>query len=193
MAGNEIWDSFLSGDKSALSDIFLNYHDDLFRYGMRLARNNEMVKDAIQDLFLKLWKNRKTIRSVGHIKPYLLKSLRNHIIDNLELQKPVTFQETDSESVLDISYSLEDFIPNNQVEEETRVKVIEALNNLTPRQREIIYLRYFEELDFATIAQVMGMNIQSVRNTIHRGMQTLRNLMLLQPFLILLSIQGKVF
>ena len=63
-------------------------------------------------------------------------------------------------------YSHEDFLITDQVTDTVRLNVIEALNKLKPRQREAIYLRYFEELDFDIIAQVMEMNIQSVRNVI---------------------------
>ena len=59
-----LWQNFLQGDKEALSGIFLNVHDDLFRYGFKLSGNENLVKDAIQDLFLKLWKNRSNLKPV---------------------------------------------------------------------------------------------------------------------------------
>ena len=59
-----LWQNFLQGDKEALSGIFLNFHDDLFRYGFKLSGNENLVKDAIQDLFLKLWKNRSNLKPV---------------------------------------------------------------------------------------------------------------------------------
>ena len=181
-----LWLSFLQGDKAALSDIFLRFYDDLLRYGLRLTGNDNLVKDAIQDLFLKLWKNRSNLRSLDNLKPYLFKSLRHHIIDSLGLLKPSLPIENDFEHPFEIVYSAEDFVINEQVTEETRAKVIRALNRLKPRQREAIYLRYFEELDFETIAMIMDINVQSVRNTLHRGMNVMRDLMLLQPFMILL-------
>ncbi|MBN2481311.1 MAG: sigma-70 family RNA polymerase sigma factor [Bacteroidales bacterium] len=181
------WSAFLKGDKNALSEVFLTYHDDLFRYGLKLAGNEEMVKDCIQELFLKLWKNRNNLKPVQNIKPYLFKSLRNHILDSMELQKLNATLDSENISVLNLSYNEDDFKVNDQVPEETRLKVIQALNKLTARQREIIYLRYFEELDFDTISQVLGINIQSIRNTIHRGMQVLRNHMLILPFFLMIS------
>ncbi|MBN1158796.1 MAG: sigma-70 family RNA polymerase sigma factor [Bacteroidales bacterium] len=181
------WRGFLQGERNALSEIFLTYHDDLFRYGLKLAGNEETVKDCIQELFLKLWKNRDNLKPVQNIKPYLLKSLRNHIIDSMELQKQNASLDSEIESALSMSYTEEDFATGNNVPEETRLKVIQALNKLTPRQREIIYLRYFEELDFNIISQVMGINIQSIRNVIHRGMQLLRDHMLILTFLLWIS------
>ena len=182
-----LWQSFIQGDKVALSEIFLQFHDDLYRYGLKLAGDENLVKDAIQDLFLKLWKNRSNLKSVEILKPYLLKSLRNHLIDSLELTKPMISIENDFEYPFEIVYSAEDFMINAQVTEDLRRQVTDALNKLMPRQREAIYLRYFEELDFDTIAAVMDINVQSARNTLHRGISALRELMLIQPFFLLLG------
>jgi RNA polymerase sigma factor (sigma-70 family) len=106
------------------------------------------------------------------------------MIDNLELRNPVMHIESDFEHPFEVTYSHEDFIIGQQVSEENLLKITDALNDLSSRQREAIYLRYFEELDFDTIAIVMDMNIQSVRNTLHRGLQSLRDLMLIEIFLL---------
>ena len=182
-----LWKSFLQGNKEALATIFLLFHDDLYRYGLKLSGNENLVEDSLQDLFLQLWKNRQNLKPIENLKPYLFKSFRNHVIDNVELQNPVIHIEIDFEHPFEVTYSPEDFIIQQQVSEENRLKIVEALNNLSSRQREAIYLRYFEELDFDMIAIVMDMNVQSVRNTLHRGLQALRNLMLLHLFLMLTS------
>lgn len=181
------WQQFLQGTQQALADIFLSHHDDLFRYGLKLTGNQDMVKDCIQDMFLKLWKNRNHLKMVQSVKPYLYKSLRNHLFDSLELQKPRLPINDDTLGDMQSTYSHEDFLIDNQVSQETREQVIAAINKLTPRQREAVYLRYFEELDFETIAQVMDMNVQSVRNTLQRGMQFMREMMLVLPFLCMLG------
>jgi RNA polymerase sigma factor (sigma-70 family) len=182
-----LWKSFLEGNKEAIATIFLLFHDDLYRYGLKLAGNDDLVEDSIQDLFLQLWKNRGNLRPVDNLKPYLFKSFRNHMIDNLELRNPVVTIENDFEHPFEVAYSYEDFIIGQQVSEENLMKITEALNNLSSRQREAIYLRYFEELDYDMIAIIMDMNVQSVRNTMHRGLQAMRNLMLLQLFLLATS------
>lgn len=179
MTESHKWLLFLKGDKNALAEIFLAFYDDLFNYGMKLSPNPDLIKDCIQDLFLKLWKNRATINPIQIIKPYLLKSLRRHILDSIEISKPWNASEKEMESS-HIIYSHEDFLINEQIDEENRQKLIHALNQLTPRQREVIYLRYFEGLDFDDIAHIMSMNVQSVRNCIHRGILSLREIVSLQ-------------
>jgi RNA polymerase sigma factor (sigma-70 family) len=74
-----------------------------------------------------------------------------------------------------VEYTAEDFMISRQVEKETQDKIIQLLNQLTPRQRHAIYLRYFEEMEFETIAQILDMRVQSVRNLISRGLLLMRN------------------
>jgi len=182
-----LWNNFLQGDKSAFSEIFLTFYDDLLRYGRKLSGDQDMVQDCIQDLFLKLWKNKGNLKPVESIKPYLFRSLRNHITDSIILQKPRISIDEGFEHPFEITYSHEDFLIARQVSEEARSKVIEALNKLTIRQRETIYLRYFEDFDFKTIASIMDMNIQSVHNLLYRGMKVLRDLLLAEIFFIMLA------
>lgn len=184
------WQLFLGGDKNALSLIFISHYDDLYNYGLKLCGKEDVVKDAVQDLFLKLWKNKANLKPILSVKPYLFKSLRHHIHDSIELQKSYVQIDNDSDdSIFEVTYSHEDFLINNQVKEDIKKKVIKALNELTSRQREAIYLRYFEELEFETIAIIMETNVQSVRNTIYRGMEVMRDFMLAEVFFIM---SGKV-
>jgi RNA polymerase sigma factor (sigma-70 family) len=169
------WSLFLQGDKHAFSEIFLACHDNLFRYGMKLTRDPELINDCIQNLFLKLWKNRNNLKPVQDITPYLFKSLRHHIIDILELERQTLPIDQDIEELLMVEYTAEDFMISRQVEKETQDKIIQLLNQLTPRQRHAIYLRYFEEMEFETIAQILDMRVQSVRNLISRGLLLMRN------------------
>ena len=170
-----------------MSEIFLVFHDDLYRFGFKLSGDQDMVQDCIQDLFLKLWKNKGNLKQVESIKPYLFRSLRNHITDSISLKKPNIFINEGFEHPFEITYSHEDFLIAQQVTEETRLKVIEALNKLTIRQRETIYLRYFEDFDFETIAVIMDMNVQSVRNLLYRGMKVLRDLLVAEAFFFMLA------
>lgn len=165
-----LWRSFLGGDKSSLSAIFIKYYDDLYNYGVKLSGDTDMVKDCIQDFFLKLWRNRENLKSTDKIKPYLFKSLRNHIFDSIALNKKYDTVNIEDETIIFTSDDFEESIADT----DTCYDVINAMNKLTARQKEIIYLRYFEEMDFTTIATVTGMQVQSVRNTICRGLILLK-------------------
>ena len=187
MENKRLWEKYLNGDKEALSIIFRIFFDDLYNYGLRLTRKSEIVKDSLQDMFLKLWKNRSNLRIIDNIKPYLFKALRRHIITNLKWENQFVNYEQQPEELFQIEFSHEDFLINRNIDFETRENLIKALNKLTKRQREAIYLRYFEELDFASIAEIMSMKIQSVRNSIHRGLVTLREIKIFPVILIFIN------
>ncbi len=176
MENRKLWEKYLNGDKEALTIIFRLFFDDLFNYGMRLTRNIEIVEDSLQDMFLKLWKNRSNLRIIDNIKPYLFKALRRHIIGNLKWGNHYVNYDDQPEELFQIEFSYEDFLINSHISQEKREYLIKALNKLTKRQREAIYLRYFEELEFESISEIMSMKVQSVRNSIHRGLVTLREM-----------------
>ncbi len=102
-----------------------------------------------------------------------MRSLRHQIINMLEL-KQNTIHKVDIEECSEIEFSAEDFYIINQQEEVTRLNVINGLKKLSKKQREVIYLRFFEDLDYKEIAEIMKINIQSVRNLIQRSYNPLR-------------------
>ncbi len=188
MDNKRLWEKYLNGDKDALSIIFRIFFDDLHNYGLRLTRNSETVRDSLQDMFLKLWKNRSNLRVVDNIKPYLFKALRRHIISNLKWESNFINFTQEPDELFQIEFSHEDFLIGRNMDFEKRESLIKALNRLTKRQKEAIYLRYFEELDFESISEIMSMKIQSVRNSIHRGLLVLRELKIVLFFSLMTDI-----
>lgn len=178
------WIQFRQGNQHALSNLFLRYYDKLVRYGMRLYNNEDVVKDCIQELFLKLWHRRQTLGDIQELTPYLYKSLRYGIIDTLREERFQLWQ-TDDEAYLGVSFSHEEFMVSQQIDDDQRQRLTVALNQLTKRQREAIHLRYFEGFEPAQIAQIMNLNDQSVYNLLYRGIQALREHFLLFVFLTL--------
>ncbi len=179
-AHTDLWNQFRWGDQPALSKLFLRYYDQLVRYGLRLYDDEDLVKDAIQELFLKLWHRRQSLGEVQELTPYLYKCLRRGLIDALRAG-PSRFRlwKADDEARLGVNFSHEEFLVSEQVDDEQRQRLTAALNQLTKRQREAIHLRYFDDLSPAQIAQVMELSDQSVYNLLYRSVQTLREQFLL--------------
>lgn len=171
-----LWKRFISGEKEALSLIFRIYFDDLFSYGMKLSNNKETVEDSMQDMFFNLWKNRGNLSEISNIKYYLFKALRHRIFDNLNWKNRFLTTEIPVEELFQIEFSHEDFLINEQLNAEKREKLIHMLNQLSNSQKEAIYLRYFKNYDFKHIAKIMNINLQSVRNAIHRGIIACREM-----------------
>ncbi|RFS26633.1 RNA polymerase sigma factor [Chitinophaga silvatica] len=169
-----IWNAYREGDQNALATIYTNYFDLLMEYGIRLTGDVEVVSDALHDLFLKLWANRSAQGEVAQIKAYLLVSLRHIIFNLLKKQK-----KTQNHSPEDFeNFELQFQWPDNDADlyKEHREKLMMALNQLPARQKEIIYLRYVQEMEYADIATAMDITLNSSYKLVHKAIESLKDI-----------------
>jgi RNA polymerase sigma factor (sigma-70 family) len=181
-----LWNDFLAGSKQAFERIFLAHYDDLFRYGIRLTGDEEVVKDCIQNLFQRLWQRRKVLGAVEEIRPYLFTALRYHITDEMRAQKRRTALQTGYPE-LTAEHSPEDFLIAQQLTTEQQAQLLAALNQLSNRHREALYLKFFDGFAYDRIAAIMDLNQQSVRNLVHQAIKRMRQVL---PTSMLLLLHG---
>jgi RNA polymerase sigma factor (sigma-70 family) len=169
-ADTTLWTSFLAGDERAADQLFLHYYDVLFRYGLRLTGEEELTKDSIQSVFQQLWQRRASLGPVAAVGPYLLTALRRQLARDQQAQRRQSKLASTYEAEFDVQYTPDDFdLP------EARYKLLlAALGQLSVRQREAVYLKFFDGLTYEQIAEVMGLNVQSARNLVHQGLKTMR-------------------
>jgi len=169
------WIQFREGEKNALGSLFKFYYNDLYAYGMKLTGNEEMVRDSIQDLFVKLWESRSRIKVVNQVKPYLIRAFRNLTIDQSRVAERDPVQRFSISEFSEIlNFESEDFESESEFTQEQISKVLTLLNLLPPRVREAIYLRYFTGLSTEELAKVMNVTVQSTRNLVHQGIKSLK-------------------
>lgn len=173
----ELWDSFRLGNESAFITIYSTYFDELYKYGKRFVKQEQFLKDIIQDLFISLRKNRATLGRTDTIKFYLFKSLKRKIVKeekrwiNQTEQLPEEFQ-------FDVYFSPEQMLIDRQISEEIANRINLALQQLSPRKKEVIYYFFFEELSYSQIQEIMKLdNIKSVRNLVYKALNFLREVL----------------
>jgi RNA polymerase sigma factor (sigma-70 family) len=171
-----LWQKFIEGDETALSKIFLSNYDSLYGYATRLISNSEEAKDLIQDLFLKLWNNRKSLGRCNHIKFYLLQSVRHLVIDRYK-KKTTPISVELHENTLPSELPFDSVLIENQNYEIKIQKLKKSFDQLSKRQQEAIYLRYYQQIDYPAISEIMAVNIQSARNLVHSAIQQLKRQM----------------
>ena len=168
-----IWENFLCGDDEAYTYIYREYSQALYAYGMHFTSDKGLVEDCIQDVFIKIFQNRKHLQSTDNIKLYLFISLKNKLFNIF--RKDIKYSQIDSlEPVFAAEYTIEDEIIENEKEQFLNEKMIRMLEVLSPRQKEIIYYRFVEGLSYEEICQIMDMNYQSTQNLIQRSLKKLR-------------------
>ena len=169
------WERFLSGDNAAYSWLYNEYIQILFRYGSRFTSDSELIKDCIQELFTTLYKNRKHLISPSNVKTYLFICLKNNLMRAIHRKSKFKYMEEETASFL-LEPTVEDQFINNESDVIRKNLVEKILLSLTPRQKEIIYYRYIQELDFAEICALMHLNYQSAQNLIQRSINKIREL-----------------
>lgn len=172
-----VWRRFRNGDATALAQIFNENYESLYSYGRKLIRDDDLVKDCVQNLFLRLWITRKNITAICSVRPYLLKSLRHHVGDQMGSQKRKRALHETWAPDLQVTFSHEDLLISIQTSQEQREILIQSLNLLPARQKEAIFLRFYEGLDYEKIADVMNLNVQSVRNLIYQSIKSIKGQM----------------
>ncbi len=168
----EIWRRFKQGDKKAFSYIFDTYHAQMFEYGHRFTSDEAFIKDCMQDVFFELASKKDKLFPTDNILFYLLKSLRIRIFTNLRKNKNISADFNDD---LLADFRLEFSTEVDSEEKELRLdQLAQALNQLPPRQKETIFLKFYKNLSNSEVAELMGVNYQSVSNAIQKGIRKLR-------------------
>lgn len=172
---NRLWASLRLGNRSALDGLFKCFYNDLYDYGIRVVSEEEIVKDSIQELFLRLWNGHKNLSKASSVEAYLLLSLRRILLRSKQrLYKKAEYNKVYLDEAFSTSFSPEDIIINEQLLKERKSQLINAVNQLNNRQKETLFLRYYHGLSNTEISEIMDINIQSVSNHLTRAISCLR-------------------
>lgn len=170
-----LWQSYRQGDKQALGRLAERYYRALRHYGLKFMVTESVVDDCIQELFLQLWQNRLQINDTSSVKHYLFKSLRHHVLLHLRSQKRLLVEELDWDSSLTEGIDSESLLIEQETLTLLTTTIQSQLASLPTREREALYLRYYENLSIGEIAEVMNINRQSVSNFLQKALSKLRN------------------
>jgi len=170
---SELLGNFINGDTAAFSKLYNLHVNLLYNYGCKLTTDVELLKDCIQEVFIKIYNKRTELDTVANFKSYIIISLKNKLCD--ESRKRVNLSDIAVEE-LDVvsSDNIEKDYIDNEKELLDNAFVTKILDQLSPRQRKAIVLYYIEEKKYEEICTLMDMNYQSVRNLIHRGISKMR-------------------
>ncbi len=173
----ELWQSFKNGDKEAFVLMYRYYFKTLANYGSRFTSDVLLLEDAVQDLFVSLWRRREQLGNLANVespKFYLLRALRNQLMRNS--RNDVFDKAEDLDDFLDhlVSLSSEQQIIEQEHTLDQAKKVRYAISNLSPRQQEAINLRFYHGMNLDQIAQIMGISKQATSNMLFKAYTVLR-------------------
>lgn len=171
---SDIWSAFQLGEERAFHTIYSTYYNDLFNYCYGILKNRTITEDCLQDFFVHLWRKRQRITPKTTVKVLLIGILRNFTLDFIRKNK-CRHKHTNQ-------FSLENKAPTTSVEQEIIQKeitthkkqiVMKLINTLSSQQREALFLRYYENMDIAEIATVMGLSYAAAAKHLSRASKAL--------------------
>ena len=168
------WKVFLeTEEESSFSAIYNILIDDLFAYGISLGFQKESCKDAVQDIFINIYLNKKKLTRINNITGYIFRSFRNRLID-IERNRFKNKRVDSLEDRFTIEVTILDNIIYNETAAILKEKIHNLLETITPNQREAVYLKYVVGLQHKEIAVILNINEESARKLLYRAMEKLR-------------------
>ncbi|MGJ1434345.1 RNA polymerase sigma factor [Sphingobacterium siyangense] len=172
----QIWQMFQVGHEPSFKILFERYNQLLFNYGFKFTQDEVIIEDSIQELFVKLWCNRENLSTDVAVKNYLYKAFRRTLV--MKIEQSLRRTEVTNSSVDYLPFTIE--LPHDLtiIRQERAMKIRDrldqALQQMTARQREIIHLRFFEELPYTDIAEIMGLSTKDTYKLYYRALDSLK-------------------
>jgi RNA polymerase sigma-70 factor (ECF subfamily) len=187
-----LWESFRKGDAAAFAALFREHYGTLYRWGNKFTTDTELLEDTIQELFIELWQA-KSRAPVLSVKAYLLKSLKYKLLKAFRHNGRILPIHDNGDIPFELSH--ETLLISRQESDEKKRQVIKALERLSHRQKEIIYLKYYQNLSYEEVSEIMNINYQVARNLLYQAIKSLKNMLAgsMELFLCFLLTTGITF
>lgn len=174
-ADQSVWSALRDGNRKALDYIFEKYVKLLYSYGGKITKDQGIVEDAIQDLFVELWQKHAMLSPTDNIKFYLLKSLRRRITRRLATdQRKLGDHSLQEDYSREVEFSMESAIIEQQTSLAQQEQLTRGISKLSDRQREAIYLKFYEKMSYEQLAEVLDISLTSTYKLIGKAVDALR-------------------
>lgn len=172
-----IWKLISGGSDPAFVYVYETYSEVLFRYGLRITTDKTLIEDSVHDVFLRIWTKRSLLTISCSLKFYLIRAFRRDLIKKVQEIRKKRFAEL-SEVDRHWEVSFQELLLENQIILESNENVKAAINHLSDRQREAVFLRYIEGLEYQQIAELMQVKVISLYNLIQKALKNLSQLLI---------------
>jgi len=192
------WNAFIkTGDMRSLGIIYDNYFDLLYNYGRKFHFDNQLIEDAIQNVFVSLIKVHNRLEKVENITSYLFSSFRNELFHLSDKNIIIRLDDSSSQFFVNSENNKEEEIIKNESDSNLNDILNKCIKKLTPAQQEILYMRYDVNLSYEDISKIINISIESCRTAVYRAVKSLKKdlemlkkngVKLYFPFLLLIAL-----
>lgn len=168
------WDRLRRGEPASLAWLYDRFFGVLYNYGRKLCADTKSVEDGIHDLFVDLWRFRANLSPTTSVRFYLYRSLRRKLLRNTAGEVSLIKNGVIPDHLLQTAPCEEQVTIERETDDRRLSHLKKLLDDLSPRQYEAMTLRFYDELSFVEIGEILGVNEQSARNLVQRGLTQLK-------------------
>lgn len=169
--GESSYRRFLNGDDNGLAEIIRAYNDGLTLYLNSIVNNLSVADELSEEVFVKLGVRRPRFSGRSSFKTWLYAIGRNIAIDFLRKNA-----KTHRISLEDCVEPMSEETPESAYfREERKLQLHRAMKRLKTEYRQVLWLKYFEELHTKEIAKIMKKSVQNTEVLVHRARQALKS------------------
>ena len=167
---NNILQRLAAGDEKAIDWLFRTYYASMCQTAYRILPDEHLVEDLVQDVFLEVWKKRKTLTIKTAVSSYLRTATRNKTLNYIRDQK-IDFRIAPPKEDLKSKNTL---AIQTLVADDLQQEIDAAIDGLPARCRLVFVLSRFEEMSYQEIADQLGISIKTVEHQIGKALRILR-------------------
>ena len=171
----EYWANIETGDIKAYSEAYVFYYKKLYNYGRKFTQDITVIEDAISEVFIMIWTNRQKLSAINSPHSYIFSSFRNNIFKKLKAAKTIRSLESAGEN--EIEFSIDTILISREVDAAQKLSIEKALTRITTRQKEAIFLRFYEGLSYEEIAGIMNISVKASYKIMARALKDLKNIL----------------
>ncbi|HBL78001.1 MAG: hypothetical protein A2W90_01155 [Bacteroidetes bacterium GWF2_42_66] len=143
----------------------------LLRFAIQFLKDDEQAKDVVQDVFLKLWQKREELAKVENVEAFAMRMVRNRCLDMIRLNRSVPVED---DKIRRLNDGKSD--PDREMDlSETALLVRNAIEKLPEVQRQVMWLRDIEQMEYEEIAGITEMEINALRVNLSRARKKVRD------------------
>jgi len=169
-----LWTKIQAGDTESMKTFYRECYQDLYSYAFRILPDKEKIKDCIHEIFCELWENKSRLGNIENINAYLKTCVKHRIFKEIKQSSKTNILEDTNGNLEKSELSYEQLLIESQFLEERKLKIWEAINKLTPTQREIISLKFYQDLSYQAIALQLNLKPRTIYNHVYSAICSLK-------------------
>lgn len=177
----------MNGSREAYSKAYVELYNRFYNYGSLLTGDVALVEDSIQEVLLVLWTDRENLSSITNPDGYYYILFRRAIFKRL---KSIANLVAVDQGEWEPEFAADALLIKKEAGQELQVKMQAAIDSLTPRQREAIFLRFYEGLSYEDVAAALGISVKGTYKIVARALLSLKDKVSIPLISILLLLRG---